>query len=99
MICRFATSRESTLVLESLRDAILSTDDGRRLLDVPAEDLGFDEPGQPDGELVADKLLGWNLEDLVDFLESELFCFADEAEDHEPGDEVEAGVEADWLEC
>ena len=35
----------------------------------------------------------------IDFLEGELLCFADEAEDHEPGDEVEAGVEADWLEC
>lgn len=31
----------------------------------------------------------------VDFLERELLCLADEAEDHEPGDEVEASVEAD----
>lgn len=31
----------------------------------------------------------------VDFLESELLCLADEAEDHEPGDEVQAGVESD----
>ena len=31
----------------------------------------------------------------VDFLEGELLCFADEAEYHAPGDEVQAGVEAD----
>jgi hypothetical protein len=31
----------------------------------------------------------------VDFLEGELLCLADEAEDHEPGDEVQAGVESD----
>ena len=31
----------------------------------------------------------------VDFLEGELLCFADEAEDHTPGDEVQTGVEAD----
>ena len=31
----------------------------------------------------------------IDFLESELLCLADEAEDHEPGDEVQAGVESD----
>jgi len=31
----------------------------------------------------------------VDFLEGELLCFADEAEDHAPGDKVQAGVEAD----
>ena len=31
----------------------------------------------------------------IDFLESELLCLADEAEDHEPGDKVQASVEAD----
>lgn len=34
----------------------------------------------------------------VDFLESELLGLADEAEDHEPGDEVQASVESDcWI--
>ena len=51
-------------MLESVRDAVLGGDDGGRLLDLLAEDLGLDEPGQPDGELVADELLGWDLEDL-----------------------------------
>ena len=56
---------EEHLVLESVVDALLGADDGRRLLNVlAAEDLGFDEPGQPDGELVADEFLGGNLEDL-----------------------------------
>ena len=56
---------EEHLVLESVVDAFLGADDGRRLLDVlAAEDLGFDKPGQPDGELVADELLGGDLEDL-----------------------------------
>lgn len=58
---------EEHLVLESVVDAFLGADDGRRLLDVlAAEDLGFDKPGQPDGELVADELLGGDLEDLCD---------------------------------
>lgn len=57
---------EEHLVLESVVDAFLGADDGRRLRDVLAEDLGFDEPGQPDGELVADKLLGGDLEDLCE---------------------------------
>jgi hypothetical protein len=41
---------------------------------------------------------GWlvGLELTVNFLEGELFCFADEAEDHAPGDEVQTGVEADF---
>lgn len=52
------------LVLQSGREAVLGSDDGRRLLDVLAENLGLDEPGQPDCELVADELLGWDLEDL-----------------------------------
>ena len=119
LICR--DSREQHLVFESVRDAFLGADDGGRLLDVLAEDLGLDEPGQPDGELVTDELLGRDLEDLcdedvsrwfsfyfnlgdagwgvtltVDFLESELLGLADEAEDHEPGDEVQASVEADY---
>ena len=51
-------------LLQSRRDAVLGGDDGRRLLDVLAEDLGFDEPGQPDCELVADEFLGRDLEDL-----------------------------------
>ena len=55
---------EEHLVLESVVDAFLGADDGRRLLDVLTEDLGFDEPGQPDSELVADEFFGWDLEDL-----------------------------------
>ena len=37
---------------------------------------------------------GW-LALTVDFLESELLCLTHEAEDHEPGDQVQASVEAD----
>lgn len=43
---------------------VLLLDDRRRLRDVLAEDLGLDEPGQPDGEFVADKFLGGDVEDL-----------------------------------
>ena len=31
----------------------------------------------------------------VDFLEGELLCLADEAEDHEPSDEIQTSVEAE----
>lgn len=31
----------------------------------------------------------------VQFFQGELFGFSDETEDHEPGDEVETGVETD----
>lgn len=69
-ICRgvslFCDFGEKHLVLESGRDAVFGGDDGGRLRDVLAEDFGFDEPGQPDGELVADEFLGWDLEDLCD---------------------------------
>ena len=51
-------------MLESVCDAFLGADDGGRLLDVLTQDLGLDEPGQPNGELVADELLGRDLEDL-----------------------------------
>lgn len=36
---------------------------------------------------------GWLL--TIDFLEGELLCLTHEAEDHEPGDQVQASVEAD----
>jgi len=52
------------LVLESVRNTVLGGNDGRRLRDVFAEDLGSDEPGKPDCEFVADELLGGDLEDL-----------------------------------
>ena len=53
-------------MLESVCDAFLGADDGGRLLNVLTQDLGLDEPGQPNGELVADELLGRDLEDLCD---------------------------------
>lgn len=53
-------------MLESVRDAFLGANDGGRLLDLLTQDLGLDEPGQPDCELVADELLGRDLEDLCD---------------------------------
>lgn len=43
LICR--DSREQQLVLESIRDAFLGANDGGRLLDLLAENLGLDEPG------------------------------------------------------
>lgn len=35
----------------------------------------------------------------VKFLERELFRLTDEAEDHEPGNQVQASVEADCGDC
>ena len=58
----FVTSEH--LVLESSVHAVLGRDDRRRLGDLLTEDLGLDEPGQCDCELVADELLGRDLEDL-----------------------------------
>jgi hypothetical protein len=98
-----------------VRDRVLRRNDRRRLWDVLAEDLGPDEPGQPDCELVADEFLGRHLEDLccqivsmwtwrgcgiekertVDFLEGQLLRLANEAEDHEPGYQVQTSVESE----
>ena len=55
-------------MLESGSNAVLGGDDGGRLRDILAEDFGFDEPGQPDCELVADELFGWDLEDLCAYV-------------------------------
>ena len=61
----FFFARESDpLVLQRLLDRVLGGDDRRRLGDVPAEDLGLEEPGEPDGEFVPDEFLGGDLEDL-----------------------------------
>ena len=63
----FLFARElDPLVLQRLLDGILGGDDRGRLGEVPAQDLGFEEPGKPDSELVADEFLGGNLEDLCD---------------------------------
>ena len=35
----------------------------------------------------------------VNFLECQLLGFSDEAEDHEPGDQVQSCVEADCVAC
>ena len=53
-------------MLERFVDGVLRGDDRGRLGELLAEDLGFDEPGEPDGELVADELLGGDLEDLCE---------------------------------
>jgi hypothetical protein len=47
-------------------DGILGRDDRWRLRDVLAEDLGPEEPREPDEEFVADELLCRDLEDLCD---------------------------------
>lgn len=70
-------------------------DDGSRSGDLLEHDVALDEPRQPHGCLVVEERLGGDGKDLVDFLERELFGFADKSEDHAPGDEVESGVEAE----
>lgn len=51
-------------LLQGRCNRVLRRNDRRRLRKLLAENLGSDEPGQPDGELVADKFLGRHLEDL-----------------------------------
>jgi len=98
-------------------DSILRRDDGRRLRDVLSQDLGPEEPGEPDEEFVADELLGRDLEDLwcvlvrclawinaaavltVNLFKRQLLGLTNEAEDHEPGYQVESCVEADCVAC
>ena len=55
-------------MLESGSNAVLGGDDGGRLRHILAENFCFDEPGQPDCELVADELFGWDLEDLCAYV-------------------------------
>ena len=75
-------------------DVVRLLDDGGRLGSAPVEeDPALDPPRHHVLELVADVRLGRNGEDLVELLEGELLGLADEAEDHEPRYEVEAGVE------
>jgi hypothetical protein len=66
---RLSTSSQHDSILLRLHDrlppdSILRRDDRRRLRDVLSEDLGPEEPGEPDEEFVADELLGRDLEDL-----------------------------------
>ena len=69
--------------------------DRRGLLELLAEDVALNGIRKPDPELVAEELAGWDGEDLVQFFERELLSLAHETEDHEPGDQVEAGVETE----
>ena len=72
--------------------------------------MALDEVWEPNFHLVAEELLGGDREDLIDFFERlkmlasslitkaetyELLGLAHEAEDHEPSDQVQAGVEAE----
>lgn len=50
--------------------------------------MSFDEIRQPDLQLITQEVPRRDGEDLVDFLECELFSLADEAENHEPGNEI-----------
>jgi len=50
-------------------DRFFGSNDRWRLRDVLAEDLGSEEPWEPDEEFVADELLGRDLEDLCDLCE------------------------------
>lgn len=57
--------------------------------------MALEKVRQPDLRLILEVRLGGHGEDLVELLERELLGFSDEAEDEPPGDEVEAGVEAE----
>jgi hypothetical protein len=68
---RLSSNRHACMRLLLLRDgfppdSILRSDDRWRLRDVLSEDLGPEEPREPDEELVADELLGRDLEDLCE---------------------------------
>jgi hypothetical protein len=67
----------------------------RRLGNLLAHNVALEEVRQPDLGLVLEVDGGGDAEDLVQLFESELLCFANEAEDHAPGNEVETGVETD----
>lgn len=80
-----------------------------------AENVSLDEVRKPNGEFIRDEALCWNGKDLcrksvlkskarfilltVYFLQSELLGFSDEAEYHEPSNEVEASVEPNCVRC
>lgn len=79
---------------DSFLDAVVLVNDSRRLRDLLAQQPRPEVPRNTDLELIPDILSGRDGEDLVDFLEGELLRLADETEDHEPGDQVQTGVEA-----
>ena len=63
-LSKHAQQRLLRLHNRSPPDSLLRRDDRWRLRDVLAEDLGPDEPREPDEEFVADELLCRDLEDL-----------------------------------
>lgn len=66
-----------------------------RLGRVPLEeDVLLEPPGQGDGELVLHKGADGDGEDVVELLEGALHRLGDPEEDHDEGDDVEAGVQA-----
>lgn len=93
-----------------LRQALL--DDRWRLDNVLAEDVSLDEVRKPHLQLVPDKVLGRDGENLcgtgqrgdtfskgsltVQLFQGELLGLSYETEDHKPGHEIESGVETDW---
>lgn len=72
---------------------VFPLDNWRWLLDLLAEDVALDKVWKPHSEFVAEEVLCWDGEDLVDFFERELLGLAHKGEDHEPGYEIQAGIE------
>lgn len=88
-----ARVRHLVIDIPDLANSVRLGDDWRWLWDLAAENVGLDPVWHCDAQLVAEELLGRDGKDLVDFLEGELLGLAHETEDHEPGDQVQAGVE------
>lgn len=90
-----STSLCSNLSAGNILNTVRLLNDRRRLGKPALEQQPpLDPPRRHDLELVSDERLRRHGEHLVELLERELLRLAHEAEDHEPCDEIEAGVEA-----
>lgn len=75
--------------------AVSLGDDRRRLGNPLAEDVALDNVRQPDKQFMRNVVLRRHGEDLVQFFQGELLGLTHEAEDHEPGNQIQTSIEAE----
>lgn len=59
------------------------------------KDPPLDEPWKSLPNLVVDELGSRQAENVIELFQSSLFCFGDPQEDHDQGNDIEAGIQAE----